>query len=303
MGDRNIHGDALTRLFGRQNFQYLLTNSLTLGFDYQIGGKKYLNGSPRDNIINYANVFSSYKYGKGEVRSDIFAKIKREQGAVEDFAHVSWGADGDLLVSTPWGDWQPYANARASQFAFSSQPLYTYRSILAGTGVRHPLGPVTLRLDSSYQRLSFLHKTVANPRRADNQYETAIGITGTEEQVFDLRVGFQRSKSNLSGLSYYNVLCNGRYSYFLPLDIVAIAYFSIQSKRYAKRNLLDSEGVRLLRTSSEDENFNNISLALSRRVWRFLSLEGQYQRFSNELSDREMKYRKNVYQLGLRGAF
>jgi hypothetical protein len=86
-------------------------------------------------------------------------------------------------------------------------------------------------------------------------------------------------------------------------DITLHLLGSLQIRRYPAIFISDEEGQRFLFSDSEENNFNTLTVKVTKRLTNNLTAELKFSRYSNELSDREASFERNLIMLGMRATF
>ncbi|OGR01700.1 MAG: hypothetical protein A2284_14870 [Deltaproteobacteria bacterium RIFOXYA12_FULL_61_11] len=309
MGQDGVIDDWLVRgsLIGR-HLLYSSEHGQAQG-GVQLGAKQFLTERSKDNVIGVAELGLTAPVGPFDLASRSVGRCKLERAGDEDFDQLTQYLEERSLLPLPslFGSVPIQTlDLHLEQFRFQDEGLYSFRLLRGGGRLEQGIGRAwLLGLQYHLAHRNFLERQIGFDRRLDLIHELGLNASfhASSILVFDLLL--RHSDSNIPQLDSRSLVLSARWSTSLPLGLTMILSGSALLRAYSDNvaYYIEQEGVRILRTSSEEENFNVFALALSRWLNRYLALEIQYRRYSNELSDMELAFNRQLLHLGLRGIY
>lgn len=297
--------DALFRIFFNSDGDYYFSKRDSIDFKYQLGAKKYMQEDSQDTIINYLETsFNHFILDNHKIGIGGNVKLKNEKEGDESF----------ILTSANFDYQYRY---RPIFFKINFDALYTYFDFFDNSAFSFHRGRYGLLISKSLfadyifgtigyhlENQHFVDRlTGYDDKRKDLKHEGALYLD--LQKFVLLRGGFvyQDSNSNLDELSFtsYKVIFQLSKIFYERLTIMFLTV--LLSKNYPSVSDVTEEGERFILTSQEEENFNSIISKISWEMRRDLFLEFKYSRFSNELSNEEDPFNRNLFNMGLRIAF
>jgi len=311
----NENGDLLTRLLFKNEGNYWRNPEFSIGWDYQGGGKKFINDSAQDQIIQNVDVPLRWiPNPKFQVFFEPSFKYQNERDTVdpdlddinEDF--LSTKSSLKFFIALPKGfNLQPYGSF--TYFHFYPTPTFSFVREEGGITLEKRFKNVALGVEYDFFKQQFDQSF-----RADTVQEVSPYIQYLKHPFLALSYSYQVNKSNDQAFSFDNHKINALASFLFGKktkddETDAEARFSLhfiatlQLKNYSSVFVVDNEGQRFLVTGSEDENFNNLIVKFNYHFHRKWAAETKYTRISNELTNQQTKFSRSIYYAGLRFDF
>jgi hypothetical protein len=297
--------DFLFRAFLNSDGKYFFTKRDNIDFKYQLGAKKYFKEDSQDTIINY--IESNYSHLLLENHTLGFGgnvKFKNEKEGDESFILTSANLDYQYKYRPLY--LKIHFDATYTYFDFFDNSAFSFHRGRYGLYISKSIltdllyGTLGYYLENQF----FLDKlTGYDEKRDDLKHEGSLYLDWQKYVLSRVGVVYQDSNSNLDELSYtsYRVILQLSKIFYQRFTLLFLAV--LMNKNYPSTTGVTEEGERFILTSAEEENFNSIISKISVEIKKDIFLEFKYSRFSNELSNEEDPFNRNLYNLGLRVAF
>jgi hypothetical protein len=137
--------------------------------------------------------------------------------------------------------------------------------------------------------------------RDDLVDEFSLALAYSPRWFLRTAYNFQKGTSNSYGLSFQTHRMSLTFSYPLPTKTIFHLFGVVQVKKYSGLGAYTiwTEDRRIILADEQDENLNAINIRVEQKVNKYLSLQLNYNRYSNEFS-RSRPYSKNLFFLGVR---
>ncbi|MDD5223721.1 MAG: hypothetical protein PHE84_07005 [bacterium] len=137
--------------------------------------------------------------------------------------------------------------------------------------------------------------------RDDLVDELSLALAYSPRYFLRAAYNFQKGTSNSYGLSFQTHRTSLTFSYPLPTKTILHLFGVVQVKKYTGLGTYTiwAEDRRIILADEQDENLNAISVRVEQKINKYLSLQLDYNRYSNEFS-RSRPYSKNLFFLGVR---
>ena len=312
----NENGDFLTRLLFKNQGNYWLRPTLSLGWDYQGGGKKFIHDDAQDQIIqSISTPLHWIPSSKFQIFFDPDFKYQNERdsrdAALDDINEdfLSTKSLLRMFIALPNGfNVQPMG--AFTYFHFYPTPTFSFTREEGGLTLEKRFKNVATGVTYNYLKQQFKQSF-----RQDTIQEISPYIQYLRKPFFALSYSYQFNDSNDPVFSFDNHKINFLTSFLFGKshqgnpDQQPQARFSfhliatLQLKNYSSVFSETPEGERFLVTGSEDENFNNLIAKLNYHFHRKWAVETKYTRISNDLTNQVTKFARSLYYSGLRYDF
>jgi hypothetical protein len=312
----NENGDFLTRLLFKNKGNYWTHPSLSIGWDYQGGGKKFIHDDAQDQIIQTASLPLHWvPSSKFQLFFEPDLKYQNERNKLdadlddinEDF--LSTKSALRMFIALPNGfNIQPMGSF--TYFHFYPNQTFSFAREEGGVTVERRSKNIATGVTYTFFKQQFKESF-----REDSIQEISPYIQYLGKPFTALSYSYQVNNSNDPAFSFDNHKINFLTSFLFGKihgDDTAErpqARFSfhliatLQLKNYDSVFSETPEGERFLVTGSEDENFNNLIAKLNYHFHRNWALETKYTRISNDLTNQLTKFARSIYYGGLRYDF
>ncbi|MCC7460432.1 MAG: hypothetical protein IT286_03930 [Proteobacteria bacterium] len=311
----NANGDFLTRLLFKNKGNYWVQPSLSIGWDYQGGGKKFLNDMEQDQIIQTISAPLHWiPSSKFQIFFEPDLKYQNERDRLdanlddinEDF--LSTKSVLRAFIARPNGfNLQP--SGSFTYFHFYPNQTFSFAREEGGLTLEKRFKNVATGLTYTIFQQQFKQSF-----REDTIQEISPYVQFLRKPFAALSYAYQVNKSNDPAFSFDNHKINFLTSFLFgkiqereghqpqarfSFHLIA----TLQLKNYSSVFSETPEGERFLVTGSEDENFNNLIAKLNYHFHRNWALETKYTRISNDLTNQVTKFARSIYYAGLRYDF
>lgn len=293
-----------------------ISPKISLGWDYQGGGKKFFHDDQQDQIIqNIAVPFRIAAIDNFGILLEPDFKYQNEKNQIdlngydinEDF--YSTRTLLKLLTVLPHNYYfQP--QGAFTYFHFDPDNTFSFTREEVGFDLQKRFGSYVVGLDYNYLKQQF-----KSSFRKDTIHEVGPVIQYIKNPFVSIQYAYQNNQSNDPAFSFTNHKINFLMSFLFgkihnAVESAQLVYrFSFhiigtyQLKNYSSVTSETPEGIRFLVTNSEDENFNNIVVKLNYHFQPKWTFETKYTRISNELSSQQINFTRSIYYGGLRYDF
>ncbi len=315
--------DFLARILLKSQGTFFPSSEWRIGWDYQGGGKKYLDHDEQDTLIQFIELPISWGEPSTGIEVSFIPDIKyqKERNNVDinslDINEDFLSATGKLLARIslphrlqlePSGGFTYFHFDPTQTFSFSREwgGVSIYKTVyhLVGIGSQY-----------TYSRQQFQESS-----REDREHQISAFVQYLKVPFFSARYTFQDSESSDRTFTF----TNHRISFLLSMifghrnggkaslesdPINSSALFALhllgtlQLKRFPSVFDFTQEGQRFLLTGSEDDNFNSFLAKMSYHPFNPITFEVKYTRYSNELSSQQDSFGRYFLYGGVRFSF
>ncbi len=308
--------DAALRLLLTTKKNFLRPRSL-FGLALQAGGKKYFSHAEQDTLIGQLDIqFQTERKQKVKFGLSTNVKGQLENNSLDD-AQIDINEDflsshSKVNISYPvFLGLSQTIFTKFIYFAFFGDLAIDFFEEQVGTSFsRRIAGPFAIRAGYDFSLLQFPNSTSGD--RDDQQHEISAAINYYGPFLLSLGYAYIDNNSSqdifsstghkVTALLSFAFYSSERYKE-IGEDITLHLLGTLQVRSFPAVFISDAEGQRLLFSDAEDNNFNTLTIKITKRFSQRFTLEGKYSRYSNELSDREDPFSRNLFVLGLRATF
>jgi len=302
--------DGLTRVLLRSELRQNLAKG-GLHFDLQAGGKAYFLHPEQDAFIgSWESEFVFHP--KPEVTIGLDNEVK---GQVESAATDSLDIDiNETFVLDRLHGFVAHPFILQTQQTLFGE--FQYFEFFGELNIDSFEGAIGDRIERNLSRTTVAQvgyrlgvtKFPNLSGRNDLTNELSLGLRYTGNWLGSLGYAFEDNSSSISAFDSTAHRINLMLSYALEqkglfssatLQLIA----NLLIRHYPSVFIADAEGQRQLFSEAENNNFNTLVMKISKRLSPHFSLEAKYSRFSNDFSDQETGFRRDLISLGLRGNF
>ena len=210
--DTNVYktyksGDAdfLAKFLFISKMEDWITPDMSIGWDYQGGGKKFFNDSPQDQIIQWLSVPFRYVFTpRVQMLLEPNIKYQNERDTLdpartdvnEDF--ISTMSLLKFLIALP-NDYFLQPQAAYTYFHFYPDETFSFNREEGGLNVQKKLNSFVMGIDYTY-----LEQQFNNSFRQDKIHEIGPYFQYIKNPFISLQYAFQRNYSNDSAYSFRN---------------------------------------------------------------------------------------------------
>lgn len=293
-----------------------LSPKVSLGWDYQGGGKKFFHNDQQDQIIqNFSIPLRIAATNRIRILLEPDLKYQNENNQIdfngydlnEDF--ISTRTLLKIFTALP-NNFYFQPEGAFTFFHFYPDNTFSFTRQEVGFNAQKRFKDYVVGLDYNY-----LNQQFRSSFRKDTIHEVGPFFQYIMNPFVSVQYAYQNNQSNDQAYSFNNHKINFLLSFLfgkIHNESIAqeLAYrFSFhvigtyQLKNYSSVTSETPEGIRYLVTSSEDENFNNFVVKLNYHFQPHWTLETKYTRISNELSSQQINFSRAIYYGGLRYDF
>lgn len=313
---KNEDRDFLTRILLKNTGNYWLNPLLSLGWDYQGGGKKFIHNDAQDQIIQ--SISLPIRWIPNKKIQVFFEPNLKYQNESDKFDPNRNDVNEDFLsskgllrfvIALPSGfNLQPMGSF--TYFHFYPNPTFSFVREETGLTIERRQKNLALGVEYDFLKQQFDHSF-----RGDTIHEFTPYVQYLKQPFLALSYSYQINRSSDPAFSFDNHKINFLASFLFGKKIYdnddssPLARFSLhfiatlQLKNYNSVFAETPEGYRYLVTGSEDENFNNLVVKFNYHFFRKWAVETKYTRISNELTNQQTKFSRSIYYAGLRFDF
>jgi len=313
--------DFLTRLLVKSRGRAFRTDQWQLRWNYQGGGKVFFREGPQSLLIQYFEAPVSFRPLE-TVRFIITpeVKVQNERNNLDAAAAVADDVNEDYTsvsarLEIPWelpGGFLLQPGGAYTRFVFPPRDEYSFHREEGTLLLRKNLGEQLIAGGCfAYNRQQF----DASPRE-DDEIEGAAFFQYTSGWIASLRYTFEKGYSSDDRFDF----TNHKISLLLSVPFGSRAepdsdesegepmfafhvLATLQLKEFPGVFAETTEGIRYLLTDAEDDNFNSVLVKFTYHPTSFLAIESKYTRYSNELSNQQSSFSRNLVYSGVRYSF
>jgi hypothetical protein len=283
----------------------------------QLGGKKYFIKDEQDTAIGQLDLdwlwalnesvhLSASNVVKGQIENS------NQDAGLSDINEDFLADNLKLQLSYPlFGGIQQTIQGKLGWFDFYGDlPIDDFDERIGTTFSYNFEAPFTLKVGYEFSATQFT--STGASERDDKQHEISSGFSYYGPVLLSLGYAYSDTSSSQdvfssSGHRVSLLFSMALHSTNVPEgkveDITLHLLGSLQIRRYPAIFISDEEGQRFLFSDSEENNFNTLTVKVTKRLTNNLTAELKFSRYSNELSDREASFERNLIMLGMRATF
>lgn len=278
------------------------------GLAFQGGGRKYITLPEQDTIIGQLDLSWNWS-----ITEELTLELSNElKGQLESGTQNSANTDitenfvsnvGRFQLSSPFIEkMRQQLYVKIIYFTFFGDLPIDFTEEHFGTVVSRPFGP-SWSANAGYDFSLSQFPNSPSLNRNDYQHEVSAGVSYVGPFLLNLGYAYLDDQSSVPAFSSTGHKISTLFSLALGDSLTLQLLGTLQIRSYRAIVTSDLEGTRLLFSDSEDTNFNTVTVKLSKRFSPNWAAELKYSRFSNEFSDREDAFSRNLFMLGLRAGF
>ena len=312
---RTGDSDGLLRLLIKTKRE-ITTKRSRFNFGVQAGGKKYFTHPEQDTAIGQLDLSWLWQ-ATDKVQFKLSNETKGQFESNSTDAALS-DINEDYVANTTRLSVSYALVEKFRQSIYGKFNFFTFFGDLAIDYVQEHVGTTISRpiVDNLSGRVGYEFTAGQFPNspagdREDTQHEVSVGLNYYGGLLASLGYAYQDNNSTQAFFSSTAHKVTALLSFafasadrFRDEDDVTIHLLgTIQIRQYPSVFFSDEEGQRFLFSNSEDNNFNTLTFKITKRLYKTLSVEFKFSRYTNELSDREDPFERNLYLIGLRASF
>ena len=304
--------DGLIRLLYKTERSWI-KNGPTFGL--HLGGKKYFTQPAQDTLIGQLDQtwktdarrhwqigFRNTFKGQYESKASEPSNSDIEEDFISDVVNLYLRNHFGSRYSQTF-----YANFYYFSF-FGNLAIDFYEEEFGIRISQNLFGPISFQASYEFSLVQFPNSPT--PGRDDYQHEIGGAVNYVGPFLLSLGYAFQDSNSSQAIFSSTGHKLKMHFSLALSSwdsdggEAVTFHFLgNLQVRKFPAVFISDDEGQRLLFSDAEDNNFNSITIKITKKIAKQLTGELLYSRFSNEFSDREESFSRDLVTLGIRASF